>query len=158
MKLRTKFALVLISSAFTFASASAADNCPGMQCGDTAATTQGKATMDPVAFANKRLSELKDKLNITPAEEPAWQTFADKVNAQAKATAALHEKMRGEMNSPGLTTPDRMAKMAEFLKTRSQHMAAMSEVTRTFYNALTPEQKAIFDKMHQGRMKHKHGG
>lgn len=157
MKFRTRFALILISSALTLASASAAD-CPGPQCGDTGVMPQGKQKMDSVAYTNKRLSELKDKLNITPAEEPAWQTFADKVNAQAKATAALHEKMRGEMNSPGLTTPDRMAKMAEFLKTRSQHMAAMSEVTRTFYNALTPEQKTIFDKMHQGRMKHKHGG
>ena len=158
MKLRTKFALVLISSSFAFATANAADNCPGMHCGDTAATTQDKTKMDSVAFANKRLSELKDKLNITPAEEPAWQTFADKVNAQAKATAALHEKMRAEMKSPDLTTPDRMAKMAEFMKIRSQHMAAMSEVVRTFYNTLSPEQKAVFDKMHLGRMNHKHGG
>ena len=158
MKLRTRFALILISSVLTFGAASAVDNCPGMQCSDTAATMSGKTKMDPVAFAKKRLSELKNKLNITQAEEPAWQTFADKVNTQAEATAALHEKMRMEMQSPDLTTPDRMAKMAEFMKIRSQHMAAMSEVTRTFYNALTPEQKAIFDKMHRGNMHHKHVG
>lgn len=158
MRFRTKFALLLISSFLTFAAANAADNCPGMQCGDSSASMQGKNKMDPVAFANKRLSELKDRLHITQAEESAWQIFADKVNAQAKATAALREKMRAEMKSPNLTTPDRMAKMAEYLKIRSQHMAAMADVTRTFYNALTPEQKTVFDKMHQGHKQHKHGG
>ncbi len=158
MKFRTRFALLLISSFLTFAAANATDNCPGMQCGDSGTSMQGKNKMDPVAFANKRLSELKDKLDITQTEEPAWQIFADKVNAQAKATAALHEKMRAEMKSPNLSTPDRMAKMAEYLRIRSQHMAAMADVTRAFYNALTPEQKAVFDKMHRGRMQHKHGG
>ena len=157
MKFRTRFALILISSALTLATASAAD-CPGPQCGDSSVTAQDKQKMDPVAYTNKRLSELKDKLKITQAEEPAWQIFADKVNAQAKATAALHERMRTEMHTPGLTTPDRMEKMSEFLKIRSQHLAAMSEVVRTFYNTLSPEQKAIFDKMHQVKMKHKHGG
>ena len=159
MRIRTKFAWALIASLLTVSVASATDNCPaGMSCGGSDAAMSGKPKMDPVAFANKRLSELKDKLAITQAEEPAWQAFADKVNDQAKATAALHQKMRAEMQTPGLSTPDRMTKMAEFMKIRSQHMAAMAEVTRRFYNALTPAQQAIFDKMHTMHKGHMHAG
>ncbi|MHB1678532.1 MAG: Spy/CpxP family protein refolding chaperone [Sulfuriferula sp.] len=156
MKLGTKLALGLIFSVFTISAANATENCPDMHC-DGATTTQNTAKKDFVALANKRLSELKDKLNITKEQEPAWQIFADKVNTQAHATEALHEKMLAGMQAPSMTTPDRMAMMADIMKVRAQHMATMAEAVRVFYNTLSPQQKASFEKMHISHMHAKHG-
>ncbi len=155
MKFRTKLAVGLIASVFALGAAGAAENCPDMHC-DGADMTQSKAQMTAVATANKRLSALKDQLKITQQQEPAWQTFADQVNDQAKATAALHEKMLKELKAPTLTTPDRMALMADIMKLRAQHMARMAGVAKIFYNQLSPEQQGVFEKMHRDYMNVKH--
>lgn len=95
--------------------------------------------------AEKRLGELKAKLKLTAEQEPAWQAFADKMNAQGKNMGASREKMWQEM--PG-TSPERMARAAEAMKERAQTMAEMADAVKAFYDVLTPAQKATFDKKH----------
>jgi len=159
MKLRTKLALGLISTVFAIGVATAASHdgkmhgkkhemdCDGM------GMMQGHMMKDPVATANKHLSELKAKLKLTKDQEPAWQTFSDQVNAQAKNMASMHDKMKGDMQNMPMTMPDRMAMMADMMKERAQNMTAMADAVKTFYATLTPEQKNTFDKMHMSHMK-----
>ncbi|MHB1332013.1 MAG: Spy/CpxP family protein refolding chaperone [Sulfuriferula sp.] len=158
MKLRTKIALGLLSSVFAVGIATAANHemghgqkhergCEGM------GMMRGHMMKDPVATANKHLSELKTKLDITKDQEPAWKTFSDQVNAQAKNMASMHDRMKGNMQNMPMTAPDRMAMMAGMMKDRAQTMTAMAEAVKTFYAALTPEQKSTFDKMHMSHMK-----
>jgi periplasmic protein CpxP/Spy len=122
--------------------------------------------------ATKRLNNLKSKLKITPAQEGAWTTFAAAMQPPANMGAGVgmgmgmgmgrgmhHDpKMQAEMDK--LTTPERIDKMRAL---RAERMAAMNAemdkrgaATKTFYVALTSEQKAVFDAiaMHGGR----HGG
>ena len=159
MKLRTKLALGLISTVFAIGVATAASHdgkmhgkkhemdCDGM------GMMQGHMMKDPVATANKHLSELKAELKLTKDQEPAWQTFSDQVNAQAKNMASMHDKMKGDMQNMPMTMPDRMAMMADMMKERAQNMTAMADAVKTFYATLTPEQKNTFDKMHMSHMK-----
>ncbi len=95
----------------------------------------------------KRQAALKEKLQITPAQEAAWSTF----------TAALTPPAMGQRPDRAefekLTTPQRIDKMREL---RTQHMAAMdqrAEATKVFYAQLTPEQQKVFDAqtLRQGR-------
>lgn len=87
----------------------------------------------------KRQAALKEKLQITPAQEAAWSAF----------TAALTPPAMGQRPDRAefekLTTPQRIDKMGEL---RVQHMTAMdqrAEATKTFYAQLTPEQQKVFD-------------
>jgi len=156
MKLHTKLTLGLISSLFAVSLATAADhdakmsrhhhgsdcNSMGMMSGD-----MGK---DPVARVHQHLGELKAKLKLTQDQQPAWQTFSDQANDQAKHMMS----MQGQMKDKAQTMPERMAQMADMMKDRAQNMSKMADNVKTFYATLTPEQQAAFDKMHMGHMGH----
>ena len=159
MKLHTKLTLGLISSLFAVSLATAGTKMgpyhAGMGC-DGMGMMSGDMKMDPVARAEKHLGELKAELNLTAAQQPAWQTFSGQVNDQAKNMAAMRDQMRGNAQSmPNKSAPERMAKMADWMKDRAQKMEKMADAVKTFYATLTTEQQATFDKMqmsHMGRM------
>jgi Spy/CpxP family protein refolding chaperone len=165
MKLHSQIMLGLLSTVFVFNVASAADseskmkghkhemNCEGMGM-------HGDMQMDPSAQAQKHLGELKSKLNLTSAQEPAWNTFSEKVMTQAKNMGMMAGGMKKDTQSMPQTAPEQMAMMASMMKDRAQNMSSMSDAVKTFYDTLTPEQKMAFDKMHNSemaRMKHMGG-
>ena len=104
----------------------------------------------------KHKAELHDKLKLTAAQEPAWKTFTDAMMPEAMPTRldrAAMEKM---------TAPERMEKMLAMSKEREGKMETRLAALKTFYAALTPEQKKILDSSH-ARMGHgmnlgMHGG
>ncbi len=158
MKLRTTLMITLISSALTLGAATAAGHGGKMGGGkhkmDCAGMSMNQdGMMDSVARAEKHLSELKAKLNLTHDQEPAWQTFSGQVKDQAKSMAAMHDKKKEEMKNMPKSAPDQMAMMASMMKDRAQNMSTMADNVKTFYATLTPEQKVAFDKVHMGHMK-----
>ena len=157
MKLHSQIMFGLLSSVFVLNVASAADsdskmkehkhemNCEGMGM-------HGDMKMDHSAQAQKHLSELKSKLKLTPAQEPAWNTFSEQVMSQAKNMGMMAGRMKKDMPSMPQTAPERMAMMASMMKDRAQNMSSMADALKTFYDTLTPEQKMAFDKMHNSEM------
>ena len=160
MKLHTQITLGLISTLLAVGVATAAD--PGGKMKQEKAKTdchgmgmmQGDMKMDHVARATKHLSELKAKLNLTKDQEPAWNNFSDQVMTQARSMASMQEGMKKDMQNMPHTAPERMEMMASRMKDRAQHMATMADTVKTFYNTLTPEQKSVFDKVHNNHMGH----
>ncbi|MEO6148441.1 MAG: Spy/CpxP family protein refolding chaperone [Sulfuriferula sp.] len=164
MKLHTRFGLGLVASVFAMGVAIAAshegkmhDHKHAMDNMDSDAMGMGmmqdQMMMDPVARAQKHLSALQAKLKLSQAQQPAWQTFSDQVNAQARNMASKQDKMKGAMANMPMTTPERMAMMAGMMKDRAQAMATMADAVKPFYASLTPEQKTTFDSMHMQQMK-----
>ncbi len=162
MKLHTKLTLGLVSSLFAVSLATAAG--PGTKMGpyysgadcNGMGMMSGDMKMDPVARAHKNLSELNAKLNLTADQQPAWKTFSEQVNDQAKNMAAMREQMKGDAQSmPKKTAPERMAKMADLMKDRAQNMAKMADAVKAFYATLSAEQQATFDKMQMSHMTRK---
>jgi hypothetical protein len=111
----------------------------------------------------KRQAELKAKLKITPAQEGAWTTFTAAMQPPANMAGGMmgmrHDpKVKAEMDK--LSTPERIDKMqamrAERMKTMNAEMDKRGAATKTFYAALSSEQKAVFDAIapHGGQ----HGG
>lgn len=117
---------------------------------------QGQMKGDPVERAQKYLSELKGKLKLTSEQQPAWQAFSEQVNAQAQNMATKQNNMKSAKSDRSMTTPERVAMMAEMMKARAQAMGAMADAVKKFYGILTAEQKAIFDKTHQAHMSSMH--
>lgn len=158
MKLHTKLTLGLVSSLFAVSLATAATSGTkmgpyhsGMDCNGMGMMS-GDMKMDPVARAQKHLSELNAKLNLTADQQPAWKTFSDQVNDQAKNMVAMRDQMKDNAQSMPKTAPERMAKMADLMKDRAQNMAKMADAVKTFYATLTAEQQATFDKMQMSQM------
>jgi periplasmic protein CpxP/Spy len=97
--------------------------------------------MDPAKMQEhmaKRQAALKQKLQITPAQEGAWNTWT-----AAMKPGDFKRPERGEFEK--LTTPERIDRMRAL---REQHLAQMdkhAEATNAFYASLAPEQKKVFD-------------
>ncbi|MDB5895242.1 MAG: hypothetical protein JWQ88_2773 [Rhodoferax sp.] len=103
----------------------------------------------------KRAAELKAKLKLTPAQEPAWTSFTASMQPPAPHARMEH----GEMEK--LTTPERIDKMRAMRAQRSAEMDKRADAVKTFYATLTPEQQKVFDSnamMHRGGHDGHHGG
>lgn len=86
----------------------------------------------------KRLGALKQKLQITPAQEGAWTTYT----AALKPTN-FQRPQRGEFEK--LTTPERIDRMRALRSAHQAEMDKRADATKVFYAALSPEQKKVFD-------------
>jgi Spy/CpxP family protein refolding chaperone len=118
---------------------------------------------NPAARVEGYLAALKVELKITPAQEKAWQTFADKTRKQAEARAAQRAKFAGNKPADNVPAPERLAQRTAFMKQAVASMEARTAAVTELYAALTPEQKAIADKQfargHGGRFhRGEHGG
>ena len=97
----------------------------------------------------KRQAELKAQLKLTAAQEPAWNTFTSAVQPPA------NWKRPDRAEFAKLTTPERIDKMKALRAERNARMDQRADATKTFYAALTPEQKKTFD---ESTLKRGHGG
>lgn len=123
----------------------------------------GMGRMDPAkmqAWMDKRNTELKAQLKLTPAQEGAWTAYT----AAMKPPADLLAKRPDRAELDKLSTPERIDKMKAL---RTQHMTDMNaamdkrgDATKAFYATLTPEQQKVFDasaSRHPGRDGRKSG-
>ena len=125
----------------------------------TGAPPQQGHHFDPAKRAervNRHLADLKQKLQISAAQETAWSRF----------TTAMQP---GDMQRPdrqalaSMTTPERIDQMRAMRDHRNAEMDRRAEATKAFYAQLTPEQKKTFDAetsrmMGRGHMHGQHGG
>ena len=116
---------------------------PGMGMGMGMGPGHGRmAGVDPVTMADSRLADMKAQLQITAAQETAWQEFA----ATAKQQAASMQAARAQMWDSAGTAPERMALRTQMMQQRTAGMTTMTNALTAFYAVLTPEQKAIADQ------------
>jgi protein CpxP len=93
----------------------------------------------------KRLAALKTQLQLTPAQEGAWQAFEQAHRPPSKPlTTAPDREALGQ-----LKTPERIEAMQQHAEAHHNAMQAqmkqVGDATRAFYAQLTPEQQKIFD-------------
>jgi Spy/CpxP family protein refolding chaperone len=94
----------------------------------------------------RRMTELKSQLQLTPAQEGAWTKFAD---AMRPATPAQRPDHNAMMKLP---TPERIDQMRALHQQHTAQMDQRGEAAKAFYATLTPEQKKRFDEQSARRM------
>jgi hypothetical protein len=87
----------------------------------------------------ERQAQLKQKLQITPAQEGAWTAYV----AAMQPPANIQRVDRAEFAK--LTTPERIDRMRALRTAHHAEMDKRGEATKSFYAALTAEQKKVFD-------------
>jgi periplasmic protein CpxP/Spy len=100
----------------------------------------------------RRLAELKQKLQVTPAQESAWNTYT----AALKPTGTAQRPQRGEFEK--LTTPERIDRMRALHAARVAQLDKRFDATKAFYEALSTEQKKVFDAATASRGFGRHHG
>ncbi|MHB1215120.1 MAG: Spy/CpxP family protein refolding chaperone [Thiobacillus sp.] len=109
-------------------------------------------------YRARHLSELKEKLKLTPEQAAAWDTFAS-ASEPAMRQGADRKAMRGEFDT--LSTPQRLDKMLAMSEVRHAGMVERTQAIKRFYAQLSPEQQAVFDAeampgRHRGHGQHHH--
>jgi periplasmic protein CpxP/Spy len=119
------------------------------------------AKHDPAKRAeriNKRLGELKQKLQVTPNQETAWTSFANAMQPPAQRQRPDREALAR------MSTPDRIDHMRVLRDQRNAEMDRRADATKAFYGQLSAEQKKTFDdetsrlmRFGRGMGRHHHG-
>lgn len=118
----------------------------------------GKHQMDPAQrqqrmaeHHSRRMNELKEKLQLSEAQEGAWNEFS---SAMQPPTAEQRQRPdRAEFEK--LTTPERIDRMQQRAEERQARMKQRGDAVKRFYAQLTPEQQKTFDAQ---STRHAHGG
>lgn len=124
----------------------------------------GERRHDPAemqAYRAKRHAELKTRLAITATQEGAWTAYTAAMQPTARSGASPDRAaVRAELEKR--STPERIDKMREL---RTQRIAEINatmdkrgDATKTFYAALSAEQKKVFDSQSMGHSGKGHGG
>lgn len=143
------FRPLLVSAALAVASLGAS----AQPAGGPPPDGKGKSHMvrpDPARMQErmeKRQAELKAKLELSPGQEAAWNTFvqAARPPAPAQGLTPAQRKQRHE-EFAAMTTPQRIDQMQARKAERDAEMARRAEATKSFYAVLTPAQQKIFDQ------------
>ena len=85
------------------------------------------------------LTAIKQKLQLSPGQETAWNSYV----AALKSANPMKRPDRAELGK--LTTPERIDRMRALRAERMAEMDKRADATKTFYAALTPDQKKTFD-------------
>jgi hypothetical protein len=106
---------------------------------------EGRMHERMVKHWEQRQVELKTKLHLAAAQEPAWNAFMQGMKVPTKPLAQpIDREALAKLN-----TPERMEKMNAIHETNlsamQTHIKQRTEATRAFYNQLSVEQQKIFD-------------
>ncbi len=144
-KFTLRASIVAISLLAVSGFAAATDQAPDGQ--RPAAHHAHQRQFDPVGHTQRLLDGLAGKLSLTGAQKTAWQTYADNALARARDTATKMQERRSHKDGmrADADTADRLEKMSQVMRLRADNLQKVALDTRAFENALSPEQKTIFD-------------
>jgi LTXXQ motif family protein len=97
------------------------------------------------AETTQLLAEVKSHAGITDAQAGAWKSFADIVNAQAKARQEYLQAMQQLWNSPIRSALEVQEQHAKLKKQRLADQEAYTQALKDLYGMLTDQQKLRAD-------------
>lgn len=151
----TLLAAVLLAALAGTAGAQTAPAQPGPAAGHTHDHAGKRGPMDPArmqARRAERMNELKQKLQISGAQEGPWNSFL----AALQPSANMQRPDRDAMAR--MTTPDRIDQMRALRTQRNAEMDRRADATKAFYAQLTPTQQKTFDEATSRMGRGGHGG
>lgn len=117
----------------------------------------GQKAQSRQAMHEQRMAALKEKLQLAPEQEAAWNRFAASLHPDDHAR--MHPRaMHAELDK--LNTSERIERMQALADERHASRTARAEAIKAFYGQLTPEQQKVFDAeatAHRMQRGHHHG-
>lgn len=94
----------------------------------------------------QRLAALQERLQLSPAQQEAWQRFARAMQPPARRPQG---PSRAELAR--LSTPERIDHLLAMQAERQARLRQRADAVKAFYAQLTPEQRQTFDAQHAQR-------
>ena len=112
------------------------------------------------ANAEARIAYVKAKLKITPAQEAAFDKYAQVIRNNAADTQKTFQDMRGHRGQT-MTAVDRVQERAKLAQMRDQEEQQYLAAFQPLYASLSSDQKKVADELatpHFRHFGHDHGG
>jgi periplasmic protein CpxP/Spy len=113
---------------------------PGSPTATAPVTAQSMA-----AKVDQRIKELHAKLQITPAQEPEWQKFAQTMRANAQQMDQAFETRLDQMQS--MNALDNMKSYAQISQEHAQDVQALLPPFEALYASMSESQKHTADQV-----------
>jgi hypothetical protein len=97
------------------------------------------------AALEQRIAALKTRLSITPAEEPAWDAFAETMRTNTADTDALFSQRAAIAKA--MTAPENMHAYAQIARAYADNTERLSAAFDALYAGLTDAQKRAADTL-----------
>jgi protein CpxP len=125
----------------------------------TTTAREGHGRFDPAKMQErmaKRLGALKQKLQLSGTQEASWNSYVEALKPTPRQRPDRAEFAK-------LSTPERIDRMRALRTARMAEMDKRGDATKTFYAALSADQKKVFDaetarRGHHGKGGHHHRG
>jgi hypothetical protein len=108
---------------------------------------------DFTARAEGRIAYVKAELKITPAQEAAFDKYAQAIRDNAAATQKSFQDMRGQ-HGQNVSALDRVEQRAKMAQTRDQEEQQYLAAFRPLYASLSPDQKKVADDLATPHFRH----
>jgi hypothetical protein len=110
-----------------------------------------------MARTQQNLDSLARKLSLKDEQMTAWQAYADRAISRTRERVARIEGFRSHRGKADADTASKLDRVSEAMRARADELQKIAQDTRALQDALSPEQKTIFDlywKAHQRGMMH----
>ena len=104
-------------------------------------------------FLEGRIAFIRAVLQITPAQEGAFNRLADAMRANARDRAAAFEQWRGNRDRRR-SAIERVEMQVQRLKMRAAGRERILDALKPLYQSLTPDQKQVADRLVGGMRRH----
>ncbi|HLI22379.1 MAG TPA: Spy/CpxP family protein refolding chaperone [Stellaceae bacterium] len=113
---------------------------------------------DFTARAEARIAYVKAELKITPAQEAAFDKYAQVIRDNAAAAQKAFQDMRAHRGQT-MSALDRVTQRAKFAQMRDQYQQQYLAAFKPLYASLSPDQKKVADNLATPHFRHfGHGG
>jgi protein CpxP len=117
----------------------------------------GQKRPDPMARVERQIRELRERLKITPQQEPQWNELVSVMRENAREMEQLFQERGAHFNQMNA-----VESLRSYQKIAEAHAAGMQKLVPVFeklYDVLTPEQRRAADEAFRYQnMGHRRGG
>ena len=92
---------------------------------------------------SRQLQQLHDALNLRPEQDTNWQDY---VRSTAVDPQEMAERRDAGQRMASLTAPGRVDLSVQMMKLDLASLERRGAALKIFYDSLTPDQKAVFDR------------
>ena len=115
------------------------------------ATTEPALATAKASPVEARIKELRNKLNITDAQQAQWDSLVQVMRDNAKAMTDL-QKQRGQ-DAKAMTAIDAVKSYQAVIEAHEAGMAKFVPAFQALYDSMSPAQKETADAMFRSRVR-----
>jgi protein CpxP len=148
-------ATMLLATGQAFAQAPASSTPAPVTPAATSPAPASEKGSEGGARVDQRITQMHQRLKITPAQETSWDAFTKVMRDNVAATEEAYKERRGTIAT--MSAPDNMRNFAQIEQARAQGVQSLAASFQTLYDGMSDDQKKTADAMFRNYEEREHG-